>query len=669
MAGPSSGGAEQKGLLPRAFDHIFNDIKTADIGVRNFLVRASFLEIYNEEIRDLLSKVDVKARCDLKEHPTSGVYVKDLSAFVVKGVEEIQQVFEQGLKNRSTGATLMNLESSRSHSIFTVTVETADIVPPNGAEEGHIRVGKLNMVDLAGSERQSKTGATGERLKEATKINLSLSALGNVISALVDGASSHIPYRDSKLTRLLQDSLGGNTKTMMVANCGPADYNYEETLSTLRYAHRAKSIKNKPKINEDPKDAMIREFQDEIKALKEQLAQQQANLQRTLQTGAGEQGADGNLVIEKEVIKEVIKEVNTESLETIEQKFRAENEQAREQMELQKKQVAEAREMAEAEKGEVLRELQAKEEAVKRAEKDQQNLLQKLKYMGDKMLQGSAVIEKAMVQEKELRKFKQEEAERQEAERRAREAAQAELEAKEMILQQYESQEEQAQKLTKKLESLWQKYQKSRQEIDDVNAEFQTDKYDMMSTIRNLYKELEYKNLVLENFVPHEDQQRLLQNCVWSEDGDEWVVKLGGGGGDGIDAKRRLRVNLRRPDSAVGAPRPMSEHALRKIAANDPNPRWRHDNVLLTELEMPERQTCDYDENSPTHDPKIEKFLTLAFTDDDFESATTLGAGGSAAGAGGENAEGGGQSGQNAAQQQQQVFPQARGLVSSRGFG
>jgi hypothetical protein len=105
---------------------------------------------------------------------------------------------------------------------------------PGGEDDGHIRVGKLNMVDLAGSERQSKTGATGDRLKEATKINLSLSALGNVISALVDGQSSHIPYRDSKLTRLLQDSLGGNTKTMMVANCGPADYNYEETLSTLR---------------------------------------------------------------------------------------------------------------------------------------------------------------------------------------------------------------------------------------------------------------------------------------------------------------------------------------------------------------------------------------------------------------------------------------------------
>ena len=140
--------------------------------------------------------------------------------------------------------------------------------------QDHLRAAKLNLVDLAGSERQSKTGATGERLKEATKINLSLSALGNVISALVDGRCKHIPYRDSKLTRLLQDSLGGNTKTLMVACLSPADNNYDESLSTLRYANRAKNIKNKPCVNEDPKDALLREYQEEIKKLKAILAEQ-----------------------------------------------------------------------------------------------------------------------------------------------------------------------------------------------------------------------------------------------------------------------------------------------------------------------------------------------------------------------------------------------------------
>lgn len=138
----------------------------------------------------------------------------------------------------------------------------------DAAGEEHLRAGKLNLVDLAGSERQSKTGATGDRLQEATKINLSLSALGNVISASVDGRSKHIPYRDSKLTRLLQDSLGGNTRTLMVACLSPADNNYEESISTLRYANRAKSIQNRPRINEDPKDALLREYQEEIKKLR-----------------------------------------------------------------------------------------------------------------------------------------------------------------------------------------------------------------------------------------------------------------------------------------------------------------------------------------------------------------------------------------------------------------
>lgn len=121
---------------------------------------------------------------------------------------------------------------------------------------------------IKGSERQGKTGATGDRLKEATKINLSLSALGNVISALVDGKSQHVPYRDSKLTRLLQDSLGGNTKTIMIAAISPADYNYDETLGTLRYASRAKNIVNKPKVNEDPKDALLKQYLEEIQRLK-----------------------------------------------------------------------------------------------------------------------------------------------------------------------------------------------------------------------------------------------------------------------------------------------------------------------------------------------------------------------------------------------------------------
>ena len=261
---------EHRGITPRAFEHIFQEVAVQETA--KFLVRASYLEIYNENVRDLLGK-DSTAALELKEHPEKGVYVKDLSMNVVHSATEMQDLMTKGTKMRAVGATAMNAGSSRSHSIFTVWLEACQ-----AGEDGqdHIRAGKLNLVDLAGSERQSKTHAEGERLKEATKINLSLSALGNVISALVDGKAKHIPYRDSKLTRLLQDSLGGNTKTLMVACVSPADNNYDETLSTLRYANRAKNIKNNAKINEDPKDALLRQYSEEIEKLKKMLAGQLA---------------------------------------------------------------------------------------------------------------------------------------------------------------------------------------------------------------------------------------------------------------------------------------------------------------------------------------------------------------------------------------------------------
>ncbi|KAM5322242.1 kinesin-like protein KIF17 isoform 2-T2 [Glossophaga mutica] len=258
----------QRGIIPRAFEHVFESVQCAEN--TKFLVRAAYLEIYNEDVHDLLG-ADTKQKLELKEHPERGVYVKGLSMHTVHSVAQCERIMETGWKNRSVGYTLMNKDSSRSHSIFTISIE---IYAVDERGKDHLRAGKLSLVDLAGSERQSKTGATGERLKEATKINLSLSALGNVISALVDGRCKHIPYRDSKLTRLLQDSLGGNTKTLMVACLSPADNNYDESLSTLRYANRAKNIKNKPHINEDPKDALLREYQEEIKRLKAILAQQ-----------------------------------------------------------------------------------------------------------------------------------------------------------------------------------------------------------------------------------------------------------------------------------------------------------------------------------------------------------------------------------------------------------
>ena len=267
-------GKDLKGIIPKSVNHIYGFLDNEANTGKNFLVRCAYLEIYNEQILDLLSKFGSNAQSKkanhpgqrneslkIKEDPDRGIYVQDLTQVICKSVPDLQRLLDAGCKNRKTGETAMNKDSSRSHSIFTIYIETSETGPTG---ETTFKVGKMNLVDLAGSERQSKTHATGERLKEANQINLSLSALGNVISALVDGKSKHIPYRTSKLTRLLQDSLGGNTKTVMIAALSPADYNFDETLSTLRYASRAKNIQNKPTVNEDPKDALLKQYEDEI---------------------------------------------------------------------------------------------------------------------------------------------------------------------------------------------------------------------------------------------------------------------------------------------------------------------------------------------------------------------------------------------------------------------
>jgi kinesin family protein 3/17 len=399
---------EQRGIIPHSFKHIFDAIATNTIKSKQFLVRASYLEIYNEDIRDLLSK-DPTNKLELKENVDSGVYVKDLTTFVVKSAAEIDAVLQAGKKNRVTGATLMNQQSSRSHSIFTVTVETSEIGKDGKA---HIRVGKLNMVDLAGSERQSKTGATGERLKEASKINQSLSRLGNVISALVDGKSTHVPYRDSKLTRLLQDSLGGNTKTVMIANCGPADYNYDETLSTLRYASRAKQIKNKPMINEDPKDAMLREFQQEIERLKARLAEEEARARSTATVTV-----DGRVIQLNNAQPPAVEKV-VEKIVTVERTVGMSEEQVRAMMEVAEAQRRELAAKAEAEQRALLLaaakteeerrkladELAARQAAHDRAMAEQAALNKQLEAMEEKLLIGGQVLDRAAKQEEELRR-------------------------------------------------------------------------------------------------------------------------------------------------------------------------------------------------------------------------------------------------------------------------
>ncbi|KAF2716974.1 kinesin-domain-containing protein [Polychaeton citri CBS 116435] len=249
MMGADIGDDQGKGIIPRIVEQIFDSIMRSD-GSIEFMVKVSYMEIYMEKIRDLL--VPQNDNLPVHEDKQRGVYVKGLHEFYVGSPDEVYQVLERGGAARMVAATNMNQESSRSHSIFVIEVTQKSI------ETGSARSGKLYLVDLAGSEKASKTGATGQLFEEAKKINKSLSALGMVINALADGKSSHIPYRDSKLTRILQESLGGNSRTTLIINCSPSSYNDSETLSTLRFGERAKTIKQKAKINEELSPAQLK---------------------------------------------------------------------------------------------------------------------------------------------------------------------------------------------------------------------------------------------------------------------------------------------------------------------------------------------------------------------------------------------------------------------------
>jgi len=464
---------ELKGIIPRAFAHIFGNIESNTS--KNFLVRCSYIEIYNEEIHDLIGP-DVRAKMELKESPEKGLFIKNLTMSVVKSIPEIERLMILGTKNRSVGETAMNKDSSRSHSIFTIYIEASET-----DDKGNQRItaGKLNLVDLAGSERQSKTGATGDRLKEANKINLSLSALGNVISALVDGKSSHIPYRDSKLTRLLQDSLGGNTKTVMVANVSPASDNYDETLGTLRYASRAKNIKNQPKVNEDPKDAMLREYAEEIKRLK-----------ALLESGGGAAALAGTKSGEKR--SKDVSEKSPTNKGKGKERYENELKQTEEQMleERRKREELEAR-LKELEKHLVGGQHATDTETDEK--RQYQEMLQKLKHQEE-------------MQEAILREKRQKEEEVM------------------LVEKKYSSLQEEVEDLRKVLKKLRKKYKNAKAEVEDLYREHEMGKEDLLDTIRLLEKDAKTNYQIMIQILPGEEIEKIKRKAKWIDEKNEFVV-------------------------------------------------------------------------------------------------------------------------------------------------
>jgi len=295
MQGVDINDPETKGIIPRIVSHIFHEIDEASEDIE-FTVKVSMIEIYMERIRDLLDPK--KINLQVHEDKEKGVFIGDVTETYVTEDYEVNQIMQIGNENRSIGVTDMNKQSSRSHSCFIMNVTQ------NNTSTFQCKTGKLYLVDLAGSEKISKTGATGQTLDEAKKINKSLSALGMVINSLTDGKSKHIPYRDSKLTRILQESLGGNSKTCLIITCSPSTYNEAETISTLRFGQRAKKIQNKPKINKEMSIAELKLLLEKAEAQLDKKDRRIRNLEKIIKNLGGKVPEEKDDFIQRTSVKE-----------------------------------------------------------------------------------------------------------------------------------------------------------------------------------------------------------------------------------------------------------------------------------------------------------------------------------------------------------------------------
>lgn len=282
------GTPEQPGLIPRTCEDLFQRIETSQSPNVSYNIRVSYFEVYNEHVRDLLvPRVDPPNYLRIRESPSEGPYVKDLTEVTVRSYDELMKYMRKGDISRTTASTKMNDTSSRSHAVFTITLK--QIHHDLSTDETTERMARIRLVDLAGSERAKSTEATGQRLREGSNINKSLTTLGRVIAALADPKQGRtgkrkgrdiVPYRDSILTWLLKDSLGGNSKTAMIACISPTDY--EETLSTLRYADQAKHIRTRARVNQDhlsaaERDKQIAEMAETIRTLQLSVSQAATN--------------------------------------------------------------------------------------------------------------------------------------------------------------------------------------------------------------------------------------------------------------------------------------------------------------------------------------------------------------------------------------------------------
>ena len=469
-----------KGIIPRSFDLMFNIIKTTYN--TNFLIQCSYLELYNEEVRDLLAK-NHQQKLDIREDPETGFYVQDLSHWVVKAPKDMIELMLRGRELKVIKGHNMNERSSRSH------------------------------CDLAGSERTSKikdvNGVEGLQA-ETIHINLSLTALGKVIHALASNKKQHIPYRDSKLTKLLMDSLGGNSKTVMIANIGPADYNIEETLTTLRYADRAKNIKNAPKVNEDPKDAMIKKYKDELERLKAALAKANGGVEMSV----------NELVSDNNINDDSRKRIEEIQSQIIEEKKRIQNE-ANEKI----KQLEANTNLVEEEKIKLMEELKKTQEEQNKKVEAKKKIMDKLQKLEEKFLLGEKTKEQAKKNEQilneernELKAKEKRQKELQDKIKKAEEKAR-ELEAN------FKNQDDEIEKKTKLFNRLKEDLKKVELEGEDIRKEYEISQTGFHNEMEKLNKKISLSEEIIKNIVPKQYLRMINSLMNYDEERDEFFLQ------------------------------------------------------------------------------------------------------------------------------------------------
>lgn len=522
---------DNRGIVPRAFEHIF-DYMTANSESHKFSVTITYVEIYNEQIRDLLAEHEHEGSLNIREDPDKGFYIQGVNEKTVKTIDDLFKYQKYGKERRVTRQTNMNDESSRSHSILTLNIETLTMI--EGGQ--HVRKARLNLVDLAGSERVAKTGAEGQGFKEGVSINYALMILGNCISALTSKNRSHIPYRDSSLTKLLRDSLGGNAKTLMIATLGPADYNFSESMSTLRYAENAKKIENKPKVNMDPKDALLMQYQTELEALQAQLK--------------NKGNTDAQLGATEDVIR-----AREEKLEKQKQMLAEASHMAKEEREALQKQLADKQRELEAEKGK-------KNQFVGRLQE-----LQKFLVNGSKEL-----MARTQKNDAEINAIREKLKKREEHANKLQKEIEEKKAKKQQMMEQCKTIQDKVQLVSEKFTETVNKYKNLKAKVPEVQKTIQEDREQLANQVDAYNRQLELYSLIIDNFIPECEVKRVRDAAVYDNEKGEWHI------GE-LDKKSLLKkvVHLERPKSGIGCPRPtaaVADKSKKLKSSQDETPKF-----------------------------------------------------------------------------------------------